>query len=239
MQCAPGNEFPTRAVPDPAEQHRQHHVAVGLQPAIAIAAQRLVEIVAQPGRQRNMPAVPEFAQPLRPIGLVEIGREAEAEQCGQRNRHVAVGAEIAVDLHRIAISREQQVRPAIARWSSENRIDQPGGEIIGDHDLFKETAEDQQQGRGDWDRLCRGPRELRQEVPGAHDRSRHELRKEGHVEEHVERVAAHRDIAAINIGDVGDAMKGEKRDADRQQDLEKRQLVLQPEKPCELVRRQY
>ena len=34
-------------------------------------------------------------------------------------------------------------------------------------------------------------------------------------------------------------MKSEKRDADRQQDLEKRQLVLQSEQCCELVRRRY
>ncbi len=49
-----------------------------------VAAERLVEVIAQPARQRDVPALPEFAQPLRPVGLVEIGREAEAEQRRQR-----------------------------------------------------------------------------------------------------------------------------------------------------------
>src|SRR5207302_2335485 len=80
MQSAPGDEFPRRAVPEPAEQHRQEEVAVGLPPAVAVAAERLVKIVAQPGRQRDVPALPEFAQPRRPVGLVEIRREAEAEE---------------------------------------------------------------------------------------------------------------------------------------------------------------
>src|SRR5258707_9497511 len=42
-----------------------------VEPALPVAAQRLVEIVAQPGRQRDVPALPEFAQPLGPVGLVD------------------------------------------------------------------------------------------------------------------------------------------------------------------------
>ena len=63
-----------------------------------------------------------------------------------------------------------------------------------------------------------------------------ELREKRHVEQHVERVAAHRDVAAVDIGDVGDAVKCEERDAHRQQDLDKRHLVLEPEKARQLVR---
>ncbi len=44
-------------------------------------------------------------------------------------------------------------------------------------------------------------------------------------------------VAAIDVGDVGDAVKGEKRDADRQQYLDERQLVLQAQQVGELVRR--
>src|SRR5579864_7093213 len=58
MQRAPDDELPGGAVPQAAEQHRQQQVAVGLEPAVAVAAQRLVQIVAQPGRQRDVPALP-------------------------------------------------------------------------------------------------------------------------------------------------------------------------------------
>ena len=54
MQRAPHHEFPRRAVPDAAEQHRDHQVAVGVEPAVPVAAERLVEVVAQPGRLSEM-----------------------------------------------------------------------------------------------------------------------------------------------------------------------------------------
>ena len=56
---APEHERPGRAVPEAAEDHRQHQVAVGPQRAAAAAAQRDVEVVAQPVREADVPAVPE------------------------------------------------------------------------------------------------------------------------------------------------------------------------------------
>src|ERR1044071_484196 len=62
MQGAPGDELPRGAVPHPAEQHRQHQIAVRLPPAAPVAAERLVEIVAQPGGERDVPALPEIGR---------------------------------------------------------------------------------------------------------------------------------------------------------------------------------
>ena len=239
MQRAPGDEFPPRPMPDPAEQHRYHQVAIGVEPAVPVAAERLIEIVAQPGRQRDVPALPELAQPLRPVGLVEIGRKAEADERRQRDRHVAIGAEIAIDLHRIGIDRDEEIGRTVAGRGGEHRVDETGREIVRDDHLLEEPAEDQQNRRGDRDRLGRGPGQLRQEIGGAHDGAGDQLREERHVERHVERVAAHRGVAAIDVGDVGDAVEGEKRDPDRQQDLQKRQLVLHAEQPGELVRAEH
>src|SRR6185312_7993795 len=61
MHRPPHHELPPGAVPDAAEQHRDQQVAVGVEPAVAVAAERLVEIVAQPGRQADMPALPELS----------------------------------------------------------------------------------------------------------------------------------------------------------------------------------
>ncbi len=235
MQRPPHHELPRRAVPDAAEQHRQHQVAVGFHRSVPVAAERYVEVIAQPVRQRDVPALPEFAQPLGPVRLVEIGRKAEAEQRRQRDRDIGVGAEIAIDLHRIAVDAEQQIGPAIVGRRGEDRIDQPGREVVRDDDLLEQPEQDQQQRRRDRDRLGRGPRQLRQEIGGAHDRPGDELREKRHVQRHVERLAAHRDIAAIHIHDIRDAVKREKADADRQQDFKKRQLVREAERARQLV----
>ena len=71
--------------------------------------------------------------------------------------------------------------------------------------------------------------ELRQEEGGTDDRAGDELRKEGQVEQHVGQPAAYRDIASVDIHDIGDAMEGEERDADGKDDLDERQFMGQAE----------
>ena len=46
---APDHEIPGRAVPKAAEQHRDEEIAVTLELAVPVAAERDVEIVPQPG----------------------------------------------------------------------------------------------------------------------------------------------------------------------------------------------
>ena len=87
-----------------------------------------------------MPAAPELAQTLRAIGLVEVDRKAVAEQGRQADGDVAVGGEVAVDLHRVAISREQQIERAVTGGVEEHRIDQVGREIRGDHHFLEQAA---------------------------------------------------------------------------------------------------
>src|ERR1017187_4190244 len=49
MVASPDYEVPTRAVPQPAEQHGEHQIAVGHPASPPITTQRDVQIVAQPG----------------------------------------------------------------------------------------------------------------------------------------------------------------------------------------------
>src|SRR5260370_14364500 len=70
VQGAPGEKFPSRAMPQPAEQHRQQEVAVGLKAAMAGSPQSPVEIIAQSGRAWDVPPLPELAPALGPARLV-------------------------------------------------------------------------------------------------------------------------------------------------------------------------
>ena len=53
MQRAPDDKGPGGAVPEAAEQHRDHQVHIAQQRAMAVAAERNVEIVAQELRQAS------------------------------------------------------------------------------------------------------------------------------------------------------------------------------------------
>ncbi len=70
--------------------------------ALAVAAERDVEVVAQPARQRHVPAPPEVLERHRGIRRVEVLRELEAEQQRDADRDVRVAAEVGEDLNRVA-----------------------------------------------------------------------------------------------------------------------------------------
>ena len=68
----------------------------------AVPAEGDVEVVAQPARERDVPATPEVLEVTCRVGRVEVHREAEAEEQGQADGDVGVAAEVAVDLHGVA-----------------------------------------------------------------------------------------------------------------------------------------
>ena len=53
----------------------------------------------------------------------------------------------------------------------------------------------------------------------ANDRSRDELREQGNVERNVDRVAIGSKSTTVDVDDVGQAMEGEKRDAERERNV--------------------
>ena len=88
-------------MPEPAEQEHHDEITVGLGVAAAVAAERNVKIVAQPRRQRHVPASPEFGDRKRRVGHAEIARECEPKHDAETNRHVGIAGEIKIDLHRV------------------------------------------------------------------------------------------------------------------------------------------
>ena len=76
---------------------------------MAIAAERNVKIGSQPGRQRDMPARPEFGERGRDVGQIEVDRQPIAEQETKPDRNRGIAEEVRIDL--IAVEENQQ--PAI------------------------------------------------------------------------------------------------------------------------------
>src|SRR5205823_11923482 len=114
------------------QEHGEHQITGGPYQSASISSQRYVEIVAQPARERDMPASPELAEALRPIWPVEIDAEIEPENPRQTNGDVRVSREIAVDLERVEVDADEKGESRMRRRSSEPEVDQRG-ERIGDH----------------------------------------------------------------------------------------------------------
>ena len=139
MQEAPDHKCPGRAVPQSAQQHRQHQIAIGQQRTTAIAAQADIEVVTQPLRQADVPAPPELLRIDGEIGLSEIAHEAKAEHLGNAAGNVRIAGKVAIDLDREQPGGEDHVGPGGIR-AGIDRVDR-GRDRIRDHDLLDQPEQ--------------------------------------------------------------------------------------------------
>lgn len=70
-------------------------------PGTAVAAQGDVHIVPEPEGERHVPAAPELRSRLGNIRIVEVFRQAEAENPPQANGHIRIAGEIKVELESV------------------------------------------------------------------------------------------------------------------------------------------
>ena len=178
MQPAPDHERPRAAVPQSAEQHRDHDVARDEPPAPAIATQRNVKIIAQPGGKADVPAMPELRDVPREIRKVEVERQFVAEQSRAGNRHIRIPGEVAIDLDPVKENGEPRAARTIIRGGVEifvhGRCDS-----VGDTGLLNKADEKENERAPPID-VRKNPErlELRQKLRRAHDRPGDHLRKE-------------------------------------------------------------
>ena len=233
MQRAPEDEADRRTVPQPSQHHRDEQVAVGAQFAFAVAAQRDVEVVAQPRGERDMPPAPEFGDGGRLVRGVEVLGEAEAQQQGDADRHVRVAREVAVDLQGIAVDARQALEARIEQRLVEDAVDEIERDVVRNDRLFEESRKDQEDSRAEHfarhdDRVAA---DLGDEVPGPDDRACDQLGEEREVEKVVAPVAERFELSAVDVDRVAHRLEHEERDADRQEDV----LELEEPLPEHLV----
>src|SRR5262245_27560514 len=139
MEAPPKNEIPTRTMPESTEQHGNHQVSIGCQSAATIPPEREVKIIAEPGRQGNVPAAPEVAGVESPVGRVEVFRELHAEEVAKPPRHVRITTEVKIDLQSESDHGQPSGREGCVPDIGEHGIT-VAGDAIGDEHLLDETA---------------------------------------------------------------------------------------------------
>ena len=78
----PAGERPACAMPEPAQEEDSHQIGIIPNRRATIAPQRNIEVIAKPGRERDVPASPEFGDRAGRVGIVEIFKEIDAEELG-------------------------------------------------------------------------------------------------------------------------------------------------------------
>ena len=102
-------------VPQSAKQHGDYEVNVLPYLALSIASERDVNIVTYPCRQRNVPPSPEVSNAVTFVRGIEVHREVETQQQCNTNGHIAIPAEVAVNLHGITIYSQQVFEARVER----------------------------------------------------------------------------------------------------------------------------
>ena len=99
-------------MPNAGEQHGNHQIELGASEAFFAAAQRDIDIVANPSGQADVPSVPEVADVDGAKRRGKVFRQLEAEQHGQADDQIRVAGKVEKELEGIAINRRQHA-PAV------------------------------------------------------------------------------------------------------------------------------
>lgn len=220
MPAAPEDEVEAGAVPEAAEEHGEHKVEVGAGAAVAIAAEGNVEVVTEPGGKRDMPAAPEFGEGAGEVGAAEVDGEVEAEEFGHADGHVGVAGEVEEDLEGEGKGAGPGVEDAGVGGEGAEVGVAEAGEIIGEGHFFGEAEGEEEDAAGEVFGGGFAPGvEVGEEVVSADDGAGDELGEEGEKEGVIEGIADGSLLAAVNVDDVGEALKDMEADADGEDDF--------------------
>lgn len=142
VQSSPNEEHQGTAVPDTGSQHRDKQTETSAHNPVSIASERDIEIVAEPGRERNVPSVPEIREVAAAIGEGKILAQTDAKHGCDTDADVAVTAEIQVDLHGEAKKSHQTFEAGESIWRREYPIVVLGN-IVGDYGFLDDAQNDE------------------------------------------------------------------------------------------------
>src|SRR5262249_5306237 len=98
IECAPSYKVEIRAVPKATKRHSDKDVSCRGHRSGTISSQRNEEVITQPGRQRNMPAAPQFRYVARQKRKIKVKGYLKSEYTSRATSDVRVSGEIEIDL---------------------------------------------------------------------------------------------------------------------------------------------
>ena len=223
MIKAPAHERPVRTMPNATHEHHEEKVEVHATRRYAVATQRNVQVIAEPARERNMPALPEVRNADRAIRAVEVAREMEPEHKAKTNRHIRIRREVKVNLEHVG----KRAPPTIddARSISRKNAVCDNAHLVCKEDFFgKAKAEKQDAAHKIFERMRAGFKFFGNRIV-THNRACHKLREKRHVACECRKVLDRRSRTAINVNRVTHGLERVERNAHRQKNRHNRERL--------------
>ena len=191
------------------------------------AAQRNVDVVAEPARQRDMPAPPVFADGAGKIRILKVFRQRDAEELTDADGHIAVAGKVKIQLHHVGrvAQREDRCGQRGRRDRRDFGVNQ--SELVGDDGLFCQAQHEPLDAvaeavRRDAARLAAGV-QLRGLLAVPHDGPGWPVAEEREKHRKTDRVLFRFHLARGHIGTVADGREHVKAQPQRQGGGEHRQ----------------
>ena len=229
----PEQEVQVRAVPEPGREPDDQQIEDHAPAAAAAAAEREIQIVAEPRAERDVPPAPELRHAQREIRAAEVLRQVEAEHPADADGHERVAPEVKIELERIRKRGHPRQRRREALKADRGHIAPEAAELVGEQDLERHAEHEQLQPVNRLPQRHIARAELRLQLRVARDRAGDELREHGQVRAEREQRALRRDRAAVDIDEIAAGGKRVKADADRQHPAQQRHGRLAAGHPAE------
>ena len=209
-------------MPEAADEKHDQIVQNRAALALAAAAQRDVEIVAEPRRERDVPAVPEVPHRGREERLAKVLHQRHAHDLRRADGDVGVAAEVAVDLEREQHARERHGAAGLSGGSIEHGIHEER-QPVGDDHLDEQAPRHAREPCADALSVkALVGAQLPEQRAGALDGAGDELREERDEQRVAEKIRLRVDVAAVDVDGVAQRLKRVERDADGQEQADRR-----------------
>ena len=171
-----------------------------------------------------MPPSPELRDASGNIGIIEVLQEMEAEHFSKTDSHIGIAGEIKVYLEGVGQRTEPGRRHGkLCHGKGRCRIPEKA-DIVCQQDFFAHAH----------NKAVDTFREIIEIFPAflhlpcdrliLHDRARDELREHGNIGSVADPILLHLRISTVHVDRVGHGLEGEKGNADRQRNVQKRQI---------------
>ncbi len=209
VHAAPSHEVETRTMPKSAKKHGYKQIEILAYLSPTVAAQRYIDIIAYPCRQRNVPTSPKVGNARTVVGRIEVQREVETQQQGYADSHIAIAAEIAINLQSVAIDAQQIFYTAIKCGIIKYAIHEVQTDIIADNRLLEQSYHNEiHPAREHVVRDNNGLSYLWSEVCRPYNRPCNQLGEERNIESIVEYRWQRFQRTAVHIDSIAETLKG-------------------------------
>ena len=112
---APDPKRVIRTVPDASQHPDNEHVENMARNRYVRTSERNIDIIAEPARQRDVPAAPEVRDRFCDVRIVEVLLEFESEHVSETDGHVGIAREVKIDLQHICNCTEPVEKDRLVR----------------------------------------------------------------------------------------------------------------------------